>query len=138
MDELNLIDYLLVARGQQELAGKSRITLSSDLFESVLGAIFLDGGWTAAHTFLSDHFLDRYLAIAKSPPENPKAELQEFVSKKGEEPPIYKLVETSGPPHKRTFTIAVYVNDLQLGQASGSSKREAEQLAATLALKKLR
>jgi len=134
MNDLGLIDYLLVAKGQRDISGKTRVTLSSDLFEAIVGAIFIDGGFHAAEEYLTEHFSDRFLAITDTPPQNAKAKLQEWLAKKGKPLPIYKIEEVSGPPHCRNFTISVIVGEKPRGRACGSSKREAEQLAAQQAL----
>jgi ribonuclease-3 len=134
MEHLELIDQLLVGKGEQTLLAKSRPSLASDFFEAIVGAIYVDGGWHAAERFLSSHFDSHFSSISDTTPSNAKAELQELLAKQGKGLPDYKLKDMSGPPHDRLFNIAVYVGGVELGEATGKTKREAEQLAASQAL----
>lgn len=137
MEQLGLIEHLLVGKGEQALLAKSRPSLASDLFEAIVGAIYVDGGWYAAERFLSSHFDTHFSVTADTSPSNAKAELQEFLAKQGKGLPEYKLTEVSGPPHDRLFNVSVLVAGQELGKASGKTKREAEQRAASLALNTL-
>jgi len=137
MDHLELVEYLLVAKGQRDLSGKTRISLSSDLFEAIIGAIYVDGGCEEAEKFLSLHFSKHFHAITESPPQNAKAQLQEWLAKRGLSLPIYTTEDVEGPPHCCQFTISVMIEGKQYGNASGSSKREAEERAAQQALQEL-
>lgn len=134
MEQLGLIDHLLVGKGEQSLLSKSRPSLGSDLFEAIVGAIYVDGGWGAAERFLCLHFEPHFSAMADTLPSNAKAELQEFLAKQGRGLPEYKLKEVSGPPHDRLFNVCVFVGGQEMGSASGKTKREAEQQAAAQAL----
>ena len=134
MERLGLIDHLLVGKGEQTLLSKSRPSLASDLLEAIVGAIYIDGGWHAAERFLSFHFDEHFAAISETAPANAKAELQEFLAKQGKGLPEYRLHDTSGPAHDRLFTVGVYVEGHAFGEASGKTKREAEQRAAAKAL----
>jgi ribonuclease III len=134
MEHLGLIDYLLVGKGEQTLLAKSRPSLGSDLFEAIVGAIYVDGGWCAAERFLSSHFDTHFALISDTNPSNAKAELQELLAKQGKGLPEYKLKEMTGPPHDRIFCVAVLVAGQELGEATGKTKREAEQRAASQAL----
>lgn len=134
MEQLALIDHLLVGKGEQTLFAKSRPSLSSDLFEAIVGAVYVDGGWHAAEKFLSTHFDSHFSSISDANPSNAKAELQELLAKQGKGLPEYKLKEMTGPPHDRLFSVAVLVAGQELGEATGKTKREAEQRAASQAL----
>jgi len=137
MDQLDLVQHLLVAKGQKDLQGKARISLSSDLFEAIVGAIFVDGGCSTAEKFLTFHFSEDFQAITESPPQNAKAQLQEYLAKRGSSLPVYITEHVEGPPHCCCFTISVMVEGKEYGTASGSSKQEAEEKAAKQALEKL-
>ncbi len=134
MSHLDLIHHLLVGKGEQPLLEKSHPPLASDLFEAIVGAIYVDGGWHAAERFLSSHFDPHFDAIAEITPSNAKAELQELLARQKEGLPEYKLHTVSGPPHNCLFTIGVYVAGRLLGEATAKTKREAEQQAASQAL----
>jgi ribonuclease-3 len=134
MEHLGLIDHLLVGKGEQTLLAKSRPSLGSDLFEAIVGAIYVDGGWHAAEKFLSSHFDAHFSSTFDANASNAKAELQELLAKQGKGLPRYSLKEMSGPPHDRLFCVAVLVEGQEMGVATGKTKREAEQRAATVAL----
>jgi ribonuclease-3 len=133
IEKLQVIDFLIVGKGEQETV-KKRPSIVSDLFEAIVGAIFQDGGYTAAALFLEKHFLEHFHETLQSAPANAKAELQEFIVKKTKNLPEYRLLDVQGPPHERTFTVAVFVDNTLLGQACGKTKRMAEQDAAGQAL----
>ena len=134
MEQLPLLQYLLVGKGEQALLTKSRPSLASDLFEAIVGAIFVDGGWHAAERFLSSHFDGHFSQTAATLPSNAKAELQELLAKQGFGLPQYRLEEMKGQPHDRIFVIAVVLGEKELGRGCGKTKREAEQQAASQAL----
>jgi ribonuclease III len=137
VEKLQVIDFLIVGKGEQETV-KKRPSIVSDLFEAIVGAIFQDGGYNAAASFLEKHFLKHFQETLSSDPANPKAELQEFIVKKTKNLPEYRLLDVQGPPHERTFTVAVFIDNELLGQASGKTKRNAEQEAASRALLNLK
>jgi ribonuclease III len=133
LEKLQVIDFLIVGKGEQETV-KKRPSITSDLFEAIVGAIFQDGGYGAAASFLEKHFLQHFQETLQCAPANAKAELQEITVKKTKNLPEYRLLDVQGPPHERTFTVAVFIENTMLGQASGKTKRMAEQEAASKAL----
>jgi ribonuclease III len=137
IDKLNVIDFLVVGKGEQETV-KERPSIASDLFEAIVGAIFQDDGYAAACAFLQKHFLDHFRQTLQSAPGNAKAELQEYTTKKTKQNPTYRLLEVTGPPHQRIFTVGVFLEDVMLGSAGGKTKRIAEQEAASKALLQLK
>ena len=134
--KLGLYNYVKVGHGEEKEGGKYKKTILSDIFEAIIGAIYLDLGYaTARRTVLN--IVVPYI-------ENPdiiffsdyKSALQEFVQteKKSLE---YKLINESGPAHERLFEIEVVIDDIVYGKGMGQSKKEAEQNAAKVALSKL-
>lgn len=119
-------------------AGKGRESILADLFEAVIGAIFLDGGFQKAKEFFFSHFQKEIEEILVQPVKNWKAELQEFSQKKYQKIPIYEVIEESGPPHQKHFRIAVLIDQNKIGEGEGSSKKEAQQKAAADALTRFR
>ena len=138
MEKLDLIRHLLVGTGERTLFTRSRPSIVSDLFEAIVGAIYVDGGWHAAERFLSSHFDSHFTHMSETLPVNDKAALQELLAKQGRGLPLYNLEETSGLPHDRLFVVTVLVEGKELGRATGKTKREAEQGAAAQALALLR
>ncbi len=138
-EELGLGKYLLLDKGEEKTGGRSRLNNLANLFESVLGAIYMDGGIEAARGFV-DRFViknrDRLLTYKQY--FNYKSALLELSQGKGWGNPQYQIVEESGPDHKKRFVIRVKVNNRWLAKGIGSSKKKAEQLAARNALQKLK
>jgi ribonuclease-3 len=125
-----------LTEGTKHAKAAARLTLNrsvlSDLTESALGAIFLDGGWeparaacVAAFAPLVDHALDRHV--------DPKTHLQEILQRQGRRV-AYDLVETTGPAHARRYRAVVVVDGDVAAEGEGDSRRSAEQQAARRAL----
>ena len=113
---------------------KMLISILSDSVESLIGAIFIDGGYRAAFNFINIHWKP-YLNIEISNIQDPKTALQELSQQISKKLPDYKLVNKKGPSHSPVFTINLKVLDLNKIIADGTSIREAERKAANEALK---
>lgn len=137
VQELQLETHLLLGRGERMNDGRGRESILADLFEAVIGAIYLDGGLGAARQFIMQKCSKKIAAILETPLKNWKAILQDYCQKKYQRPPDYKLVSETGPDHSKQFVVAVEINAQELGQGQGPSKKEAQQAAAEVALKKL-
>lgn len=137
LQKIDLEEALLMGKGESMNQGKGRATLLADLFEALIGAIYLDGGIESARTFFFNQFEADTLEILRRPHRNWKAELQDFCQKKYQTPPCYEVIKEEGPDHAKIFTIAVKHEDQILGEGTGSSKKEAEQSAAQHAIEKL-
>jgi ribonuclease-3 len=136
--KLQLETYLLMGKGEKKnFVCQPNTSISADLFEALVGAIYLDGGIEAARSFVFSHFKDEIDQILKHPIRNWKAELQDYTQKKYQKIPIYKVTEEVGPDHNKTFQISVFIDDMILGSGYGSSKKSAQQAAACEALEKL-
>lgn len=132
-DAIDLADALALADGSGRAHARHRETAKADGVEALLGAIFLDGGFQAAQTFVQRWWrplLDKYSA----PPKDPKTTLQEWAQGRSLPLPVYRVLASEGPDHQPTFDVAVDVESLPSQQARGRSKRAAEQAAATLML----
>ncbi|MEO7299616.1 MAG: ribonuclease III [Verrucomicrobiota bacterium] len=135
---LNLGDYLILSRGEQANLGPGRNSALSDAFESVIGAIFLDGGYEAAREFVLRNFHDAFGELKVLPNlENPKGELQELLQARSPDAPEYATLTASGPEHDRDFVCVVRHGGVELGEGKGKSKKLAESAAASSALDKL-
>ena len=111
-------------------------SIFSDSVESLIGAIFLDGGYNSSFDFISK-FWSKYLDIEVSKTLDPKTLLQEISQQLYKKLPEYKLIKKEGPPHSPTFTVSVKVVNLNKINSKGSSIRDAERNAAEIALKKI-
>ena len=111
-------------------------SIFSDSVESLIGAIFLDGGYNSSFDFISK-FWSKHLDIEVSKTLDPKTLLQEISQQLYKKLPEYKLIKKEGPSHSPTFTVSVKVVNLNKINSKGFSIREAERNAAEIALKKI-
>jgi ribonuclease-3 len=136
---LNLGQHLRVSRGEELHGGRERPAALADAFEAVLGALFLDGGFDAAQTFVLREFGGAFGELSDIPSiENPKGELQELLQSRSPEAPHYTVISATGPDHDRVFECTVRHNGAELARGSGKSKKAAESDAALRALETLR
>jgi ribonuclease III len=136
---LGLGAHLILSRGEENTGGRERLSTLADAFESLLGAIFLDGGFEAAQAFILREFATGFAELTLSAGiENPKGELQEWLQAKSPVAPVYQLISAEGPDHDRNFICAVLHDGAELARGAGKSKKAAESDAALAALKKLR
>ncbi|MCC5832024.1 MAG: ribonuclease III [Chlamydiales bacterium] len=131
---LGISEYLLLGKGEQMNIGKGRDSILADLFEAIIGALYLDQGLEAARAFFFSHFKEDVDRLIASPQRNWKAELQDWTQKNFQETPRYEVVEESGPAHQRLFRVVVWIRSEKRGEGRGSSKKEAQTHAAQDAL----
>jgi ribonuclease-3 len=132
---LKLGEELLLGRGEEGGGGRARASNLSHAYESVVGAIFLDGGLKEARKFVRKSLGPELQALTERAfPVDPKSRLQELSQSRFQQPPHYRLVQAEGPDHARRFTIEVVVNGQVSGTGSGRSKQDAEKEAAQEAL----
>src|SRR5471032_417281 len=137
--QLELGTHLILSRGEETSGGRERASALADTFESLLGAIFLDGGFDAAREFILREFTADFSTLAESSGiENPKGELQELLQSRSPNAPEYQTVSATGPDHDRVFECVVQYEGVELARGRGKSKKAAESDAALAALKKLR
>ncbi len=118
-----------LGRGEEDTGGRGRVGLAASLYESFIGAVYLDGGFAAARRAVLRTMREAIDANASEPKKSPKTLLQEWAQGERLPLPSYRLVEISGPEHRRDFVVEVEVaGDKALG--SGASKREAQEAAA--------
>ena len=132
---LNLGDFLRFGRGEEKSGGRRKDALLADVLEAVTGAIFVDGGLSAATEFV-EHALGEELrrATPSSAAEaDYKTMLQEKLQAERRPAPRYSVVEAAGPPHRRTFHVEVSWDNGRV-RAQGRSKKTAEAAAAKEAL----
>lgn len=134
--DLELGEFILLGKGEESTGGRNRDSITSDVMEAVIGAIYLDGGMEPAKTFIYRFILsdleDKQLFY------DSKSNLQELIQGKLKKEFDYELLEESGPEHNKTFRAAVRLEGEVLGEGQGRTKKAAEQQAAYRALLKLR
>lgn len=133
--QLNLGRYLKLSRGEKQTMGKDNPSLLADAFEALVGAFFLDRGIKKVKEFLGKTL---FLRVAKEASletlKDDKSLFQELAQQGKKPTPIYRVLKTEGPEHKKIFTVGVFVLDKLWGEGRGYSKQEAEQKAAKVAL----
>ncbi len=107
-----------------------------DVVEALIGALYLDAGEAAAQEFIRLNWID-HLDGQRSAPRHPKTELQEWAAANRRKPPLYEVVERTGPDHAPLFKVRVSVGSAGAGEADGRTKQEAESAAAAALLEKL-
>ena len=136
---LGLGAHLILSRGEENTGGRDRASALADAFESLLGAIFLDGGFEAAREFVLREFAADFSSLTEAADiENPKGELQELLQSRSPHAPEYDFLSATGSDHDRMFECAVRHAGAELARGTGKSKKAAESAAALAALEKLR
>lgn len=135
---LGVEEYLLMSRGEAKDTGKARQYLLANAFESIIGAIYLDQqekGYEASKEFiLKNVIVELPEIIEKKLYLDPKSRFQEEAQEKVGITPSYRVIEESGPDHAKKFVVGVYLKDELVAKGKGSSKQEAQRIAAMKAL----
>lgn len=138
-ERLLLPDLLVLGQSELRSDGRNKPSILADALEAILGAVFMDGGWSAARRVTHELFtselsgdLRRFLA------GDPKTIFQEFAQEKLKQTPTYKVVSETGPAHKRIFEVVAELGDQVWGRGSGGTKKDAAQAAAKSALDHIR
>lgn len=135
-DRLGLSEHILLGKGEESTGGRKKRSILADAFEAVVGALYLDGGFEVASGMVLHCLGPLIQEIVMWGSGDFKSELQERATKKFGSVPRYRIKE-EGPDHFKTFHASVELGDRKFGPVSGSSKKEAEQGAARVALIKL-
>jgi len=133
--KLKLNEFALIGNSKKKII-KIENKIISDICESIIGAIYLDKGLKVANDFILNIWKD-YLKISNHTIIDAKTKLQEFSLKKFKLLPVYKVISNTGPKHKPNFKVGVKIKSSKFIYSNGSSKKNAEQSAATILLKNL-
>jgi len=131
--DIGLPEYIRLSWGEKKSRGHYKESLLSDCCESLLAAIYLDGGIEAASQVI-EKFWAAYINMSDIDKKDAKSLLQELVQGQGKPLPVYKVEKVVGPSHNPTYTIEVLVEGYKPVKGQGPSKRLAEQAAATAML----
>ncbi len=132
---LDINEYLLLSKGEAKDTGKARDHILANTVESVIGALYLDGGYDSAKNFIMSHIaplIDNI--VEKGTWVDAKSKFQEKAQEVEGVTPTYEIVREVGPDHDKKFTVGVYLGKVEVAQGNGNSKQEAEQNAARAAL----
>jgi len=137
--KIKLGDYLLLGKGEETTGGRNRDSILADAFEALTGAIYIDGKYESARSFLLVNFEEEVIyALSKGTLfKDYKTELQELLQKRTKSKIEYVVEREDGPDHKKKFYMNVIVENKIIGKGMGRNKKEAEQNAAKQALMKL-
>ncbi|MCY4046211.1 MAG: ribonuclease III [Cellvibrionales bacterium] len=136
--EIGLDKYIRLGLGEKKSGGAKRPSIIADAFEAFIGAIYLDGGFEASKAWVLSLFESRLAAINPNVnTKDAKTQLQEFLQAKKHPLPSYHLTKTQGKQHQQIFTIACRVEGEDPVEATGTSKKLAEQNAAYAMMQKL-
>ena len=135
---INLGSYIRLGEEEFKSKGYEKKSILANMMESLICAIYLDGGIDQARNFITRYILKGFEKELLSDIHiNYKSILQEYSQSKFQKLPEYKTVSAEGPDHKKTFTVIVYLSDDKLGSGTGMTKKAAEQNAAREACHKL-
>jgi ribonuclease-3 len=130
---MNLGDSIRLGSSESNAGGRRRSAILSDVCESLIGAVFLDGGYSSA-TELIEKFWDERMRALERPPRDAKTTLQEWAQGRGLPTPTYREVQRTGPHHNPEFRVTVELPGREQAEGIGRSKRAAEQAAAAAML----
>ena len=137
LQSLGLDAWILLGRGESMNMGRGRDTIMADLFEALLGAIYLDGGLGEVRRFFFSQFEEKLDLLVDKPMRNWKAEFQAWAQKTHQVTPTYCVLEEKGPDHCKLFLVGAFIEKKLLGEGKGLSKKEAEIDAAKQAIERL-
>jgi len=134
--DLDLGSYLRLGKGEEAGGGRQRPSIQADAVEAILAAVYLDGGIGSVRKIIQKYVLSREVA-GLTKPRDYKTALQELVQRESGQVLRYRLTGEDGPDHNKRFFVAVDLNDVPIGDGTGRSKKEAEQMAAKAAIEAL-
>lgn len=135
-DELGFADIIIFGSSERGTGKRGLHSALENVYESLVAALYLDGGLNSAVAFVDRTLISHMNIDMAKEPENPKSVLQEKLQEDGITP-TYRLVETQGPPHDRTFVTQVFVGVDSIAKGVGRTKKESESKAAQSALEML-
>lgn len=132
---IDLGKYIILGKGEDHTGGRTRPSILSDAYEAVIAAIYLDSNLDVVKEWVLGQLYEAIEAASKGRiSKDFKTEFQEEAQKRGDVNISYKVVGESGPDHRKSFVVNVYLNGQLMGEGEGTSKKKAEQSAAKNAL----
>ncbi len=135
---IGLEESILLSHGETRDAGRAREVILANAMESLIGAIYLDGGYAEGKKFINEWIMvGLHEIITNGAYRDPKSTLQEKTQATHKITPVYRVLEEVGPEHKKIFKVGVYFKDEYVASGEGYSKQDAEVDAAKKALEKI-
>ncbi len=132
---IDLGNYLILGRGEENMGGRTRMSILADAFEALIAAIYLDSGIETVREWVLGQLYETIMAASRGKMfKDYKTEFQEVAQENGDVSIRYEVVSENGPDHNKSFVVDVFLNDKKMGSGEGSSKKKAEQQAAQNAL----
>ena len=136
-EELGIGECIVFGESEKGTGARGLHAALENVYESVVGALYLDGGYDVTHEFVSRTLGPHMVPELAERPVSPKSRLQEITQREMRCAPEYRLEGEQGPAHSPTFTSVVIVEGCRVGRGMGSSKKEAESVAAADAIARL-
>ncbi len=127
--DMELAQFIQFSEAEKNAGGAENDNILADVVESLIGALYLDGGIAPCRVFI-DRYWDKYFDKMTAPPQHPKTQLQEWAQGQGLPLPTYKIIKQHGPDHAPSFDVALNVEGKPPTLATGRSRQEAEKRAA--------
>ncbi|MEZ4872778.1 MAG: ribonuclease III [Bdellovibrionales bacterium] len=136
---LDIQNEMLLGKGELRTGGQDKPRLLASCLEAVIGALYVDGGFEPAKDVISGLYSSRLdnVDVHSQFSQDYKTRLQERIQEHYKQTPVYEVVNESGPDHDKQFVVEVRIDEKTLGRGNGSSKKQAAQEAARLALEGL-
>ena len=128
--QLGIGAWLMLGKGEEKSGGRTKPSILADVFEAILAAVYLDGGFDAAQGFVERLLAQRIETVEFKGFYDFKTRLQETAQARLKATPTYRVVQEIGPDHDKRFVVAVTIGNEEWARAVGKSKKEAEQMAA--------
>jgi len=136
--EIEIDKHILLGSGEESTGGRMKQSNLADCFESVIGALYLDAGYSRTFEVVEKLFVTEFDNLQNQEIYvNHKSFLQEYLQKRHQPIPVYKLKEIKGESHKLIFVVELYIDDILVVTESATSKKEAEKRAAKKALENM-
>ena len=133
--DLNMNEHLLLSKGESKDTGRARQTILANVYESFIGALYLDQGYDVCEKFIKKTLIPKLEDIIhKKLWRDPKSHIQEEAQERLGITPSYEVIGQLGPDHDKFFTVGVFFGDKKIAEGKGRSKQEAQQAAAQAAL----
>ncbi len=134
--EMGINDFILLSKGEAKDLGKLRSSILANVFEALIGAIYLDSGYDKCYKFVEENLIRKLPQIIESGSyKDVKSRFQEESQRHKSTTPNYKIIKEWGPDHKKKFKIGAFLNETLVATGEGLSRQEAEENAAKKALK---
>ncbi len=134
-EQLELGPAIRLGKGEEQSGGRNRPALLADCVEALIGAVYLDQGWETASAMVRRLFAGHFREALEQPLEwDYKSRLQQYCQGEQKGLPEFRVIREEGPDHRKEFEVEAVIESKALGRGVGSSKKEAEQNAARVAL----